>query len=185
MGRAVAVSGEEDREDRNGLRSLIESILWRIDPEENPSAVVYGIVIVGSVIAVESAAHPSAIGETIATALVLVMYWLAHAYSEMVGERFEARAPLDWSHALTTVRHEAAIVRGASFPIVAMLIAALLGASATTTALAGIIVAVISLSLFSLLGGMRAHMAPWPLAAQALVGVVFGVLIGGVRALLG
>lgn len=146
---------------------------------------VYGIVIVGSVIAVESAAHPSAIGETVATSLVLVTYWLAHAYSEMVGERFETREPLDWGHALATVRHEAAIVRGASLPIIAMLIAALLGASANTTALAGIIVAVVSLSLFSLLGGMRAQMAPWPLAAQALVGVVFGVLIGGVRALLG
>lgn len=112
-------------------------------PRGSSRGVIYGIVIVGSVIAVESAAHPSAAGETFATVLVLIIYWMAHAYSEMMGERFRTSRPLDWGHAM------------------------------------------LSLSCVALLGGMRAHLRPWPLAAQALVGIVFGVAIGGVRAMLG
>ena len=154
---------------------------------------IYGIVIVGSVIAVESAAHPSAAGETFATVLVLIIYWMAHAYSEMMGERFRTSRPLDWGHAKATLRHEAAIMRGASLPIVAMIVAMIVaviaaviaGATADTTAWVGIIAAMLSLSCVALLGGMRAHLRPWPLAAQALVGIVFGVAIGGVRAMLG
>ena len=167
------------------LRVFIERVLWWVDPEDHPAGVIYGIVIVGSVIAVESAAHPSAARETFATVLVLIIYWMAHAYSEMMGERFRTSRPLDWGHAKATLRHEAAIMRGASLPIVAMIVAVIAGATADTTAWVGIIAAMLSLSCVALLGGMRAHLRPWPLAAQALVGIVFGVAIGGVRAMLG
>lgn len=45
---------------RPAKRKIVSTVLWWIDPEENPSGLIYGTIAVGAVLAVEGPRRPSA-----------------------------------------------------------------------------------------------------------------------------
>ena len=99
--------------DRSKLHRILDRLLWWIDPEDHPQGVVYGIVVVGSVVAAESV-HVSGPWQDIGAAvIVLVIYWLAHSYAEILGTRFATSSSLSMKEMRGIVRHEGAILRGA------------------------------------------------------------------------
>jgi len=166
------------------LHRLARGIIWWLDPDSNPGAVVYGIITVGAVIAAESARPADPTREIVATTVVLLVYWMAHSYATVQGERFAKREPLSSKVVVSTVATEAAIVRGASLPIIAMIIAELAGASASTIGYVGMIASIGVLVFFELITGLRSQLGPWALVLQGLVGVSFGLAIVAVRSLL-
>ncbi len=169
---------------RSKLHRILDRLLWWIDPEDHPQGVVYGIVVVGSVVAAESA-HVSGPWQDIGAAvIVLVIYWLAHSYAEILGTRFATSSSLTMKEMRGIVRHEGAILRGAALPIVAMMIAALLGAGTLRVDEVGIAVDVAALMAFAILGGLRAQLAPLALVGQSAVALVFGLMIALLRSLL-
>ena len=146
---------------RSKLHRILDRLLWWIDPEDHPQGVVYGIVVI-----------------------VLVIYWLAHSYAEILGTRFATSSSLTMKEMRGIVRHEGAILRGAALPIVAMMIAALLGAGTLRVDEIGIAVDVAALMAFAILGGLRAQLAPLALVGQSAVALVFGLMIALLRSLL-
>ena len=62
MTSADASSSEPETPDtaRPARRKIWSTVLWWIDPEENPAGVVYGTIAVGAVLAVEGPRRPSA-----------------------------------------------------------------------------------------------------------------------------
>src|SRR6516165_9667943 len=92
----------------------------RIAPGANPARVVYGIVVVGALLAAESGSHES-FADTLGSAVIaLAVYWLAHAYSDVLGRRLLAPGRLTVGLLWRALKHEWAIVEGAAIPLIAL-----------------------------------------------------------------
>jgi hypothetical protein len=98
-----------------------------IAPADNPSAVVYGILTCGALLAAESTRKETVTEAISASAITLVLYWLAHAYSEALGERLESGHAWDAGQLLRVAGHEAALLKGAALPVVVLVVAGGLG----------------------------------------------------------
>ncbi|HWY90211.1 MAG TPA: hypothetical protein VNY31_06015 [Solirubrobacteraceae bacterium] len=149
----------------------------------NPAGVVYGTILIGAVIAAESGVHdgyPDLIGST---ALVLGIYWLAHSYSTILGRRLSHEEHLTAGALARALGHDWSIVRGASIPLLTLLIAWAAGASETTGVNAAVWAAIASLVVFELLAGMRAGSTPREFALEGGVGVIMGLAIFALKSL--
>ena len=65
-----------------------------VEPDDNPSGVIYGTIAVGAVLAAESTRRETFVDTIEATVLVLVLYWFAHTYARLVGDRLKTRDAL-------------------------------------------------------------------------------------------
>lgn len=166
------------------LHRFLDRLLWWVDPEDHPQGVVYGIVVVGSVIAAESVHASGPWQDIFGSAVVLVIYWLAHSYAQILGTRFASSSSMTLSEMGAIVRHEGAILRGAALPILGMIVAALLGARALRVDEVGIAIDIVALMAFAILGGLRAGLSTWALIGQSAVALVFGFLIALLRTVL-
>lgn len=150
----------------------------------NTGGLAYGTITVGGVLAAESAARESYASTLEGAALALALYWLAHSYAELTRRRADGGEVLHLGALLDVVVHELSILAGAATPIVALILCWALGASlvhavsAATWTAAGMVV-VIEVAI-----GIRERLAPREFAAQAGFGVVIGLLVIGLRAVL-
>lgn len=116
--------------------------------------------------------------------LALLLYWLAHSYAATLGRRLEHQIPLSAAGLMRSLVHDRAILRGASAPILALLVAWAAGASLTTGALAAVWTSAASIVAFELVAGIRAQMTRAELLLQVCAGAVMGLSIIALRALL-
>ena len=65
-----------------------------VEPEDNPSGVIYGTIAVGAVLAAESTAARPSPTPSKPPLIVLGLYWLAHTYATVVGDRLKTRDTL-------------------------------------------------------------------------------------------
>lgn len=66
----------------------------RLVTPDNAAGVVYGVITVGALMAAESGRHESYL-DALALALVAtLLYWLAHAYADLLGRRLTTGDPL-------------------------------------------------------------------------------------------
>jgi len=163
---------------------LLRFVLWVLDPEDNPTSVVYGLLTVGTVIAVESARSVDIAAEIEAVVLIIFLYWLAHAYASLLGRRLSSGSTISVRTIGQALRREWALVRGATVPVVIMLLTWMLGWSISAIEWSGIISAIVLLVLFEVAAGLRSHLPPLGVVVQGLVGVTFGLTLLVVRALL-
>jgi hypothetical protein len=172
------VSSSRDRADAPGTvarlrRSLLQT-LDRLLPGENPAGTVYGTITVAALLAAESGLHdtyPETVG---AVVVALLVYWLAHSYAELLGHRLASHTRLTASELGRALGRDWAIVRGAGAPLLALLIAWLVGASQETGATIGLWTCVASLLVFELLAGLRARAQPAELMLELSVGAAMG-----------
>ena len=150
---------------------------------QNPAGVVYGTILIGALIAAESGVHdgyPDLIGST---ALVLGIYWLAHSYSTILGRRLSHQEHLTVGALARALGHDWSIVRGASVPLLTLLLAWAVGASETTGVNAAVWAAIASLVVFELLAGLRAGSTRREFALEGGMGVVMGLAIFALKSL--
>jgi len=153
-------------------------------PSENPAGVVYGIVVIGALMAAESGREET-YAETIGSAtLTAGLYWFLHAYAHVLGRRLATRGRLTTrtlSHALL---EEWAIVRGAAVPLLALIIAWATQASRETGVTAALWSAVVSLVAFELVAGVRSRASAGELAFEVGVGITMALAILALRVVL-
>jgi hypothetical protein len=147
-------------------------------------AAVYGTITVGALLAAESALSET-YAETIGAVIItLLVYWLAHAYSDLTEYRLAHNQPLTLSSLTDTLQRQITILVGAVVPLCVLLgcwIAEVPLADAVTAAIwtsAGMIV------IIEVVVGLRAHLSGRELAAQAAIGTVLGVLVITLRLVL-
>jgi len=92
--------------------------------------------------------------------------------------------PLAWQDLREVARHEAAILRGALVPVVAMVVATVFGLSAWRVDEVGMIAVVAMLMLFAVVGGIRANLSKPVLVLQACLALAFGIFITLIRGVL-
>jgi hypothetical protein len=143
----------------------------------NPGAVVYGTITVGALLAAESAKRESYAGTVGAVAIAMLVYWLAHAYSEYTEGRIEQNQPLTLAGLRRTLVHELMIVVGAAIPWIELLICWGAGVRLTSAVTVAIWTSAAMIVLVEVLAGVRAGLSPRALVAQTSVGTLFGFLV--------
>lgn len=182
--RSWALSSASDPPPTADARGWIERAVEWIVPGENPAGAVYGTIVIGALLAAESGRHegyPDAVGSTL---IALGMYWLAHAYAEVLGRRLASHERLTAVALRDALARDWAIVRGAAIPLLALLLAWALGAARETAVTAALWSTVASLVAFELLAGVRAHATRGELAIEGGVGIAMGVAILALKVLL-
>jgi membrane protein YqaA with SNARE-associated domain len=155
-----------------------------IAPGENPARVVYGIVLIGALLAAESGSHES-FADTLGSALIaLGIYWLAHAYSEVLGRRLASPGRLTVGMLWRALKYEWALVEGAAIPLVALVLAWVAGTTQETAVTVALWSAVGGLILFELVAGIRSNATRRELALDAGVGVAMGLAILALKVIL-
>lgn len=144
---------------------------------ENPAGVIYGIIVIGALLAAESGRHETYLDTVASTLIAAALYWLAHAYANALGQRLASQQRLTAATLLRALAHDWAIVRGATLPLLALLFAWAGGARLATGVDAALWSAIASLIAFELFAGIRAHASPRELALDVSVGTVMGVAI--------
>jgi hypothetical protein len=155
-----------------------------IVPERNPEGVVYGLISIGALLAAEGGlreTYPETVGSA---AIAVMLYWFAHSYSDMLGLRLSEQQRLSWDGLWRTFGRDWAIARGASVPLLALLVAWATGVSQVTGLSAAVWTAVGSLIAFELAAGIRSRAKPAELTFEVLVGATMGLAILALRALL-
>jgi hypothetical protein len=148
-----------------------------IVPGENPSAVVYGVIVMGALLAAESGQHESYL-DTFASGLIATgLYWLAHAYASLLGRRLATHEHLTAGALWGALAHDWALVRGATVPLVALVCAWTAGAAQQTAVTAALWSSVASLLAFELIASVRSRSRGGELALEAGVGVTMGLAI--------
>jgi hypothetical protein len=153
-------------------------------PERNPAEVVYGLITIGALLAAESGlreTYPQTVGSA---AIAVVLYWFAYAYADVLGLRLSEQRRLGWDDLWRTFVQDWAIARGASVPLLALLVAWIVGASQAAAVTAGVWSAVASLIAFEIAAGIRSRSKPAELVLEVLVGATTGLAILTLRALL-
>jgi hypothetical protein len=156
----------------------------RLVPAGNAAGVVYGVITIGALMAAESGRHESYV-DTVASALIAtLLYWLAHAYADLLGRRLATGESLTTAALARALVHDWAIVRGAAIPILALVIAWTVGASQESGVTAALRTAVVTVVVFELLAGIRAKSTPAELLLKACVGVTMGIAILAMKGIL-
>lgn len=153
-------------------------------PADNPAGVVYGVITVGALMAAESGRHESYIDAFASSLIATLLYWLAHSYSDLLGDRLSTGEPLTMKVLARELAHDWAIVRGAAIPLLALVIAWVIGADRESGVTAALRTAVITVVVFELLAGIRAKSTPGELLLKAGVGVTMGIAILAVKGIL-
>ena len=148
-----------------------------IVPVENPVRLVYGIIAIGALLAAESGHHETHSETAASAALAAGLYWLAHAYSKLLGDRLATRARLTMGAFSGALVEESPILRGAAIPVFALLIAWAVGASQETGVTVALWTAVASVVVLELAAGIRSRATPGELAIQVGAGVAMGTAI--------
>jgi hypothetical protein len=156
----------------------------RSGPGANAAGVVYGVITVGALMAAESGRHESYVDALASALLATLLYWLAHAYADLLGRRLDTGERLTPAALARSLAHDWAIVRGAAIPLLALAIAWALGASREAGVTAALRTAVVAVVVFELLAGVRARSTPSELLLKAAVGVGMGVAILAVKGVL-
>ncbi len=136
---------------------------------------VYGILVIGSLLAAESARHETYLDTVASAVIAAALYWLAHAYAELLGHRLAHQQRLTLGALAYALARDRAIVRGATLPLLALAIGWVAGAPLQGAVNAALWSAVASLVGFELIAGVRSRASPRELVLEGCVGAAMGV----------
>ncbi len=160
-----------------GSRAPLERAAEWLVPRENPSGAVYGVIVIGALLAAESGSHDSHLETLASAAIAAALYWLAHAYSGLLGRRLAGIERLTPRALWRSLAYDWALIRGAAIPLIALVLAWLLGASQETSVNVALWSAVASLLALELIAGLRSRAGRGELVLQAAVGLAMGLAI--------
>jgi hypothetical protein len=169
---------------RSGIGSLVSAISRWVEPDDNPSGVIYGTIAVGAVLAAESTRRETFADTIGATLLILGLYWIAHTYATVVGTRLKERETLSPSGLWQAFLHEGSIVKGAALPIAVLVALWASGVSLATGVTAALWTSAVALAAFEVVAALRARVSGPQRLAQMVVGALLGAGVLLVRVVL-
>lgn len=164
------------------LRRVADGLLDAV--AENVEGAVYGTVMIGVLFAVEDTAHETYAETVEAAFIILLLYVLTHVYAHFLGMRLRAREPLSAKLLWRSCLHELPIIQGAIVPVLALLIAWILGAKSSEGTNAALWTTVVMIVVLELAAGFRAKLGAVELLLQAGTGTILGVMIVALKLVL-
>jgi len=164
-------------------RAFRRAIDW-VAPDENPAGAIYGVIVIGALLAAESGSHESYL-DTVGSALIAAcLYWFAHAYASLLGRRLTTQERLTAGGLWGSLSHDWALVRGATIPLLALVCGWLTGAAQQTSVTAALWTCVATLIALELVAGVRSRASTGELALQTGAGAAMGLAILALKVLL-
>lgn len=165
------------------MRYRLDPLKWLL-PGRHTANAVYGTVTAGALLAAESGlreTYPETVGSL---ALAIVLYWFAHSYADVLGLRLNRPDRLTWADLWHAFVQDWAIVRGATAPVLAVVIAWIVGAPQTAAVSAGVWTTIASLVIFEVAAALRSKAGPPEFVLQVSAGLALGIGVLALRALL-
>jgi hypothetical protein len=173
---------------QHSLRARRPGWVWRVAdwivPSDNPSGAVYGVIVIGALLAAESGRHETYLDTEGSAIIAAATYWLAHAYATVLGRRLGGQERLTPRALARALGHDWTLVRGAAIPVLVLLVCWLTGASQSTGVTAALWSVVASLIALELIAGLRSRVTAWELTLDIGVGATLGVGILALKILL-
>jgi hypothetical protein len=167
-----------------GLHGWADRAVDRLLPERNPARLIYGVLAIGAVLAAESGSHEDYLDTAGSAVIAILLYWLAHAYADVLAGRLQSHARLRLAVLGRALGDEAAILLGAVPALLALLLCWAFGVALASGVEAALWTTVASLIAFELLAGIRARATPRELVLEAGVGVTMGLAIIALKVVL-
>ncbi len=143
----------------------------------NTARVVYGTIVVATLLAAESAQKESYANTVIAVVIAILLYWLAHSYAESAARRMDRGTRINAKELTGSMVHEAPILAGAAIPLLSLLVWWAAGGRLANAVGAAIWTAAGAIVLFELVAGVRAKLSGIELIVQTLMGAALGCLV--------
>ncbi len=153
-------------------------------PSRQAARVVYGVLLVGALLAAESGLSESYLDTFASVSIAILLFWLAHGYAELLGRRLNQGERLTAASLARAMAHEGPLVRGASIPLVVLVLAALAGADQETAVTISLWSSVACLVALEMIAGLRAGARGRELVLEAGVGLTMGVAVLALKIIL-
>ncbi|HEY2767679.1 MAG TPA: hypothetical protein VGI76_05445 [Solirubrobacteraceae bacterium] len=168
----------------NEERGRAERLLDWLLPGTNPAGAIYGMIAIGALLAAESGlreTYPETLGSAL---LALSLYWLAHTYADLLGQRLETHERLSLKSLGQKLLHDWSIMRGGTLPLLVLVVCWAAGASQEAAVTIDLWVTAGSLLAYELLAGLRARTRPAELVLEGCVGAAMGLGVLALRVIL-
>ncbi len=143
------------------------------------AAGIYGTIITAAILAALGD-HVHTIPLTVSILVTLVVYWLAEEYAELLGDQLEGGRLPTWGTVRAALGATWPMVTASYLPLLALILAHLLGASVPAAANAALAVAIVLLTIYAWSAGRAARLHGRQLliitAAAAALGLLMIVL---------
>jgi hypothetical protein len=155
---------------------------WLVDvAAANAGRAVYGVVMIGVLLAAENARHEGYPATIEAAVIVLVLYWLTSFYTHALGERLQRRESLNATLLWHSCIHELPVMEGALIPVLVLLVTWATGFTVDSGATAALWTAAASIVVLEVVAGWRSRLGPRGLSIQAGAGAVMGLTLVGLK----
>jgi hypothetical protein len=156
----------------------------RLPLPTNPGGIVYGTILIATLISAESAKAQRYSGSLAAIAIAELVYWLAISYSEFTGDRAAKNEPFELRGFWRSAQHELAVVQGGAVPFLVIVVCWIVGASLSTALTLGVYTAAGMIVVTELAIGLSTEESGRELLLDTVVGVAFGMLVIAVKVIM-
>jgi hypothetical protein len=140
------------------------------------AAGIYGIIITAAILdTIGGRASTTVL--VISVVGTLVVYWIAEQYAEILGEHTTGGQLPSWAYIRGTLAATWPMVSASFAPLLAVVLAALAGASALTAANVGLVVAMAVLTIHGWLAGRAAQFQGWKLLVATSIAAGLGLMM--------
>ncbi len=137
---------------------------------------IYGTIVTAAILS-SAGDRLSVLDLAISLVATLFVYWVAEEYSEILGEQLAGRRLPTWSYVRTALAASWPLVSASFAPLIFLIAAWLLGASAPNAANAGLVAAVAELVLYGWAAGCAAGLKGKQQVALASAAAVLGLVM--------
>jgi hypothetical protein len=157
--------------------TLLDRAVAFLFPLEGTNEMVYGLLLIGAILAAEGDRHESYETTLLATVLAALLAWLAHSYSTLFGRRIEEAQHMTLAALLAAMRRDMVLLRGGAVPVVALLGCWVLGLEQETGVTVAVSAVVAAIMLLEVVAALLAHLTLREFFVEVSVGVLYGVSI--------
>ena len=170
------MTAEPAPSDYTGWRRVLLRVAHLVEPQDQPAEAIFGTLVAAAVLATKGQGSNSGRGIFGSALLVLFLYWLAHVYADVVGERLRTLTRPGWSGIVSAALRDWSMLRGSLIPVAIFGLVRVLGGSVNSAVLTALWTTIFLLAMWGLVAALRGGARGLELLAETLVCATLGFL---------
>ncbi len=152
---------------------------WSAEPDAADfyAAAVYGSIVATALTGAFRQEGADAAGSAVALLSTMVVFWVAHVWSTLVGERIHHGLHFTFHHGIEVARSEWPLIESAFAPSAVFVLGWLGAIGDHTAATIALVVCVLQLLAWGFVLGRRAYASWWSAVVSGLLNGALGALI--------